>query len=254
MSNYLEKYTNKLGKTGSSIHDSIMTNTHNYIQSKFKDSPTYRRATFYHNKGGQETRGEIDIRTLEIRRMGNIRNILLRPTENLDVGNILVFDDAEWLVFDKYGNPADNVKVTVSRINDKLRWKDANGLIHSVPCISGTSYLGSKSRQNRFDIEYNTYDVRLPTGQLYVFAELNQETRMIGLNHRFVFNGIVYEVTGIDNATTIEYDGYGVVQYTVKITTERETDDLINEIAENSYKEEESNENGSGGGSSWGWK
>src|SRR5699024_9349592 len=150
---------------------------------------------------------------LEISRMGSIRNILLRPNENLDIGNILIFDDAEWLAFDKYGSLNDNYKLTVGRINDKIKWRDANGVLHEVPCISGTSYLGSKSRQNWYDIEYNTYDVRLPIGQIFVFSEYNEETKLIDLNKRFIFGDKVYEVTGVDNVTYLETDGYGIVQY-----------------------------------------
>lgn len=254
MSNYLNNYTKRLGASGNSIHESIMTNTHHYIQSKFKDSPTYRRAEFYHNKLNEEIRGQIDTRVLEIRRMGNIRNLLLRPTESLDIGNILIFENAEWIVFDKYGSETDSFKLTVGRINDKIKWKDADEVIHSVPCISGTSYLGSKSRQNRFDIEYNTYDVRLPTGQLYIFSELNKTTATLELNQRLIFGNKVYEITGIDNVTMVESDGYGVVQYTVKITTAREEDDFENEIAYNQYKvEDKTKEEEDGGGNSWGW-
>lgn len=72
MSDYLDRYSKKISQSGSSISDSISTNTTQYIQSKFKDSTTYRRAKYYHRKNDIEFRDEIDIRALDIRRMGNI--------------------------------------------------------------------------------------------------------------------------------------------------------------------------------------
>lgn len=246
MSDYLEKYTKKISQSGNSISESINTNTMNYIQSKFKDSTTYRRAKYYHRKNDIRFDGEIDIRVLDIRRMGSIKNVLLRPSETLDVGNTLVFDDEEWLIYDRYGSKENHFKLEISKINDRLIWVDANGIINDLPCVSGTTYIGSKSRQNRYDIETNTYDVRLPAGQIFVFAEYNKDTKTLDLNQRFIFGRKVYEIAGIDDVTSVESSGYGIVQFTMKLTTIKESDDFETGIAENHYKNEES-ENGGGG-------
>lgn len=249
MSDYLDRYSKKISQSGSSISDSISTNTTQYIQSKFKDSTTYRRAKYYHRKNDVEFRNEIDIRALDIRRMGNIRNVLLRPTESLDIGYTLIFDENEWLIYDKYGSAENHLKLEVAKINDRLVWIDANGILIDLPCVSGTTYIGSKSRQNRYDIETNTYDVRLPAGQIFVFAEYNRDTKTLDLNQRFIFGRKVYEIVGIDDVTSVESDGYGIVQFTMKLTTIIDGDDFISGIAVNNYDVEEGS---SGGGGLWG--
>src|SRR5690606_7997003 len=90
------------------------------------------------------------------------------------------------------------------------------------------------------------YDVRLPIGQLFVSVEKNDTTEEIGLNHRFIFGRNVYEITGMDDITTVNDEGYGIIQYTAKITTKREEDDFVNNIAHNAYKYADSGTVGDG--------
>src|SRR5690606_14472305 len=96
--------------------------------------------------------------------------------------------------------------------------------------------LGSKARQSKNDIEWNKYDVRLPAGQLFVSVEKNSITETIELNHRFIFGRNVYEVVGIDDITTTNDEGYGIIQFTVKITTKSSKDDFEKQIAHNDYQ------------------
>ena len=197
---YLERYQNRVNADGQSVGESLKNNTLNFIDKKFKDAPTYRLAKVYKNNDFTNY-SEIDTRVLEINRMGSLRTILLRPSKNLDIGNTLFFDGNYWLVYDKYGSVEDNVKLTVSKINSNLKWIDANDKVCTVPCVSSSSYLGSKSRVHSNNIDYNMFDVRLPTGQIMVFAEINKETKKIDLNHRFIFGRRVYEVIGIDDVS-----------------------------------------------------
>lgn len=252
---YLERYQSRLGADGESVGESLRNNTVNFIQKRFKDAPTYRLAKIYKNNDLINFT-EIDIRALEINRMGSLRTILLRPNEDLDIGNTLFFDNNYWLSYDKYGSVEDNVKLTVSKVNSNLKWIDADDNVCIVPCVSSSSYLGSKSRVNSNDVNYNMYDVRLPTGQIMVFAEINEDTKKIDLNHRFIFGRRVYEITGIDDVSMVDSNYYGVLQFTLEMTiAQTSKDNFETGIAFNEYEIEEKTEEvpETGGDDSWAW-
>jgi hypothetical protein len=62
-------------------------------------------------------------------------------------------------------------------------------------------------------------------------------------------------VDGIDDTTSIDNNGYGIIQMTIKITTRQEGDDFANRIAVNKYTVEETGEtpadSGENGGMLW---
>lgn len=237
MPSVFEDYTARVTSRGSTTRDRYENDTENFVNANFSDAPTYRVIDVY---AEYESLGKFEVRVNMIERMGNIRNILLRPNFNLNVGNMAKFEDRTWIFYDKYGHIDSGIKLTAMRTNHALQWKDADNICHMVRCYASSSDIGSKSKQNRATIEYNKYDVKLPYGQLYVFIESNKDTRNIDLNHRFLINDIPYEVIGVDNTTQIE-DGYGVIQFTVKRTTLHFNDDLELGIAYNSYNSSEQN-------------
>lgn len=232
MGNFRENYLNQLEPYGNDIGDAFTSNTDVFMESAFTASPTYRlmkvKSTEYKNL---ET---IDGRTIEVERMGSLREILFRPlSDGLNVGTYLEFDNDTWLIYDKFGRN----KVSASRCNRILKWYDKNGVYQEIDCIASASDLGSKSKQSKNEIEWNKFDVRLPLGQLFVFVELTDETSEIGLNDRFVFGKKVYEVVGMDDTTSVNKNGHGLIQFTIKVTTVREEDDFANGIANNVYKD-----------------
>lgn len=232
MKDYMDDYIEKLEPYGLDIGDGFTSNTDVFMESTFTASPTYRLMKV---KGTEyEHIDTIDGRTIEVERMGSLREVLFRPlTEALNVGAYLEFDDDTWLIFDKFGKN----KVSVARCNRTLKWYDKDGVFQEIDCIASASDLGSKSKQSRNEIEWNKFDVRLALGQLFVFVELTEETGMIGLNDRFVFGKKAYEVTGLDDTSAVNKNGHGLLQLTIKITTIREEDDFENGIANNVYKD-----------------
>lgn len=231
MSSLFEQYSDRVTSTGDSLRDRYEYDTKNFINENFDDAPTFRRIKVW--KQYQEV-DEVDVRVNMIERMGNIRSLLLRPDVDLDVGNMAYFEGRTWLLYDKYGFSGDRLKMTAMRTNYNLKWIDANNVCHADRCYASSSDMGSKSKQNRANIEYNKYDVRLPYGQLYIFMETTEHTTAIDLNHRFIINNISYEVIGVDNTTHVE-DDYGIIQFTIKRVPEHPRDDFELGIAYNSY-------------------
>lgn len=244
MGNHLDKYRRRVGRNGNDVGEVYKNNTIAFIEATFHASPTYRVMEVISSHDPDIT--EMDARVVEIERLGSLREVILRPTQSLEIGTVVKFDDEVWLMFDKHGGTgATSIKMTAIRSNNEIKWHDKDGNVQEFYCVASATDLGSKSKQSKNEIEWNKYDVRLPIGQLFISCELNDATKQIKLNDRFIFGRNVYEVTGVDDMTLVN-DGYGVLQLTVKITTRREQDDFINGIAFNDYKKETDEEDKGG--------
>lgn len=249
MVSVFEEYSERVNSYATNIRGRYERDTKSFILDNFDDSPTYREIEVHEY---EKSIGTYGVRVNMIERMGNIRSILLKPDEDLNVGNMTVFEDRTWLIFDKFGHKDTGVKLTAMRTNYNLQWIDRDGVLNAKRCYASSSDIGSKSKQSRANIEYNKYDVRLPFGQLYIFIETTDATEKIDLNQRFIINNIAYEVIGVDNTTHVEdhrivneetgkeeFHKYGIIQYTVKRVTKHPKDDFELGIAYNDYLEKD---------------
>lgn len=235
MSDYIRKYRKRLNRSGNDIGDVYANNTITFIESNFKSAPTYREVGVVSTEFPDVKK--IDTRIITVERMGNIREVLFRPRKGLNIGSYIVFDNDTWLIYDKWGSEqATKIKTMVQKCNATTKWRDIKGFVREVPCIAVATPLGSKANQGKNDIEWNKFDVSLPAGQLFNFTEANPLTRQIRINDRFIFGSNVYEVFGVDDSTTVDINGYGIIQFTLKLTTRLDRDDFIEGIAYNDYK------------------
>ena len=236
MSNHFEKYKRRVQRNGNDVGEALTNNTIAFIESTFKASPTYRRMEVERTVNGIHETFEMDARVVEIERLGSLREIILRPNDSLEIGTYVRFDGYTWLLYDKYGGTGSmSIKMLAIRCNREVKWVDRNGKLVKYNCVASATDIGSKAKQSKNEIEWNKYDVRLPLGQLFMTLELNEDSKKITLNDRFIFGRNVYEVTGVDDITNVGVDGYGVIQFTIKITTQRDEDDFENEIAWNKW-------------------
>lgn len=235
MSDYLNRYKSRLGYYGKNTGESLNSNTIAFVNANFKNAPTYRLVDVY--KYGEDVK-QMDARVIEVERLGTLREIVLRPNETLDIGTYIKFDSDVWLLYDKYGETGSlSIKLLAIKCNNTLKWKMNDGNISEVNCTASTTDIGSKARQSKNEIIWNKYDVTLPAGQLFVTVEANELTKTITLNDRFIFGTNPYQITGIDDVTGVDINGYGLIQFTVTIDTRRINDDFVNRIAENNYKD-----------------
>jgi hypothetical protein len=233
--NYFDKYNRRLWRFGKNSGESFHNSTINFINTTFHASPTFRVLKVSSIEFPDIN--EIDARVIEIERMGTLREVLFRPRQGLNIGTYVEFEDDTWLAYDKWGSlESANLKLLIQKCNRILQWKNLDGSVVKFDCVASATPLGSKSNQGKNDIEWNKYDVRLPIGQLFIFVSRNELTKHIRMNQRFIIGSNVYEVFGIDETTLVDKSGFGVIQFTVKISTKHNKDDFETGIAYDKYE------------------
>lgn len=234
MSEFLNRYKNRLSRNGNNVGESYANNTISFIESTFSASPTFRVLEVNSFEFPDVT--EIDSRVVEVDRMGTLREILFRPRQGLNIGSYVKFDNDTWLIFDQWGDRnSSKYTALAEKCNRTLKWMDKDNIVQEIDCIASQSPLGSKASQGKNDIEWNKYDVSLPLGQLYVFVEKNPLADTVQINQRFIFGKNVYEVFGVDDTSFVDKSNHGIIQLLVKIDVKRDADDFSNRIASNDY-------------------
>lgn len=235
-SDYLNRYKNRVSRSGDNVGSTYTNNTISFIESTFTASPTYRvmEVDSYEFPDIKQ----IEARALNVQRLGTLRELLFRPYQGLNLGTYVTFDSNTWLVIDQWGD-RNNYKYTalVQKCNHILKWKDTDGTLLQMQCLASQSPLNSKATQGRNDIQVNSFDVNLAVGRVYLFLEKNPTTDKVALNKRFVIGRNVYMVYGLDDTSYVDKSGHGVVQYTLRLTTAQEQDDFVNGIAFNEFTE-----------------
>lgn len=118
---------------------------------------------------------------------------------------------------------------TVRRCNNVLKFRDSYGAIKTEPCIIDYEYSGTSP----------LYDnaINIPSGNLVVVAQYNQNTKDIKINDRFLFGTQAYKVKSIKDFqrnATFDNNTTPLVYYTLYKDSESVYDDFVNGIASSS--------------------
>lgn len=103
-----------------------------------------------------------------------------------DIGTRYRFDDNIWIVFSADNIKTDTSAVYVRRCNNTMNTQDEYGNIHKEPC-----YIDYKVTENQI---FRNYSIDVPSGRIYVQCQLNQYTKDINVNDRFIFGSDPYKV------------------------------------------------------------
>ena len=150
------------------------------------------------------------------------------------MGKKYFFDDNYWLTFntETYKNFA--VSCVVKRCNNVLRWIDEDGIRYNEPCIFDLVIARARDQMSSDDL------INLQ-GYINVYAQLNQKTRKIRENQRFLVgspeNRVGYKVFGngvrnFINGTTYDDNSASMLMLTMGGNhVNYSTDDLVNGYA-----------------------
>jgi hypothetical protein len=179
-------YKNRLNQSGSNQKDRLVTNTQRVITDKFSNSPSVETVTI--NGVSQEVR-ITDENSLF--KNPNKKRLLCKPDENINPGDLVVWDSENWLCTD-----VDDLEVyirgIIEKCNNYLKYLDSTGDVVSISCIVTDRIL--------MDAKENDYYI-LPDNKIWVIVDSNSDSTPIEVFQRFLLSGTAYKIEGVDNLT-----------------------------------------------------
>lgn len=214
------------------------------LNDQFNLSPTYQIIQRETSLGSGsyanvEVRVNKSVNSQTGQKLGDdFKTILFKNLSASDsLGHLYYFDGNYWLVV--FSEIIKNIgaSVMVRRANNRLRWIDTNGKTYSHPVA--LEYEVSRPRDSTMK------DMVLPSGYITAYCQLNNDTKTIKSNQRFLFgpasNRVSLKVFGTGlrnflNQQTMDDESANLLQLTMGGNYENEdTDNLTLGIA-NYYK------------------
>lgn len=233
---FSDSYRQRLYAYGDNESQAIRNSTYEIVNKNFSNSPNYVKVKINDTESdGRILDGDVY----------NEKKILLRPNSKVDIGSYIQIDDSvndTWLVFDFEGELI-APKVTIKKCNEKLRWKDKDSKVHAL------DVLASATKNTKLDLTSDNFQVEMLQGGIYVYVPYSKETSEIRSSYRFIIGNSAFEVTGVDDLTMVNVERVGILQMSLRYTTIRNDDDLLNKIADNSriYANDTGLQNSGGG-------
>jgi hypothetical protein len=230
---YFDDYKKRVQAGGQNIEDSVTKSSISLVNSTFADSPSYGTVTL--NGVNKEARINISDDSKEL-------SLLYRPLTLSNVGDFIIFNGVNWLVF-SVKNHEVYPKAVAQRCNESLKWKDSTGTIKEYKAViaSGGTSFGIDDADR---IEMNTLE-----GELRAYVQYNSFTKTIVATQRFIIGSQVYQIKGMDDVTDV-INGSGLIRFSLRLTTKSPLDDFVNKVADNSQVIKP-NTGGSGGSQPW---
>ena len=190
-------YTKRLNINGSTKRERDLNKLQNDIISKSVDSLSYK-TVFINNI---ERHLMIDKNTKL-----STKSIKTLPNEKIDLGNLVVWNDINWLVTEIDLDDEVYTKGTISLCNWLFKWQDLSGNI-----LTRNSVVLNASQYNSGVDENKT--LTLGSNQFMVYLPLDDDTLKLSYDKRvFIDNNykIPYKITRPDNVST-SYNGDGLI-------------------------------------------
>ena len=162
--------------------------------------------------------------------------LLFRDLQHsVGIGQLFWFDDNYWISYNSERIKNFAASCVIRRCNNTLRWVDENGEFYSEPC--SIDYSISRPRD-----EMGSKDPVTPAGYVTVYSQLNNKTKKIKGNQRFLFgsvqNRVAFKVFGdgvrnfLNQETNDDESGKLLMLTMGGNYVNTETDDIISGIAD----------------------
>lgn len=155
--------------------------------------------------------------------MQHKKNICSVPGETFDIGNIVTYNDAKFIILRADADDDVYTRGYMERCNWLLKWQDETGEIISCDCevLTASQYNSG---------EYANKTVTIGSNQFAIYLPLNEDTIKLKADKRFFIDNntaepIPYRLTRVDTVSS-SYYGVGCVSLIV-------TQDQFNEDADN---------------------
>lgn len=203
---YFDNYKNRRSKDSS---NSYRETTKEFLNSSFDNSPTY-------DPNVKINGTTIGARVIE-GKDSFYKKLLFKPPAKYDIGSLVEIKGELWLMSD----------FVVQEFIPKAMLQYCNNSLNLGTTIEPliVPVIISRSDLVKFDVEDNRHDVNIMQGAVYVFAQLNEISKGIGINKRFVLGSQAYQVVGIDDLTYSK-NGIGLIRFSMKLVSKSEKDDF----------------------------
>lgn len=155
--------------------------------------------------------------------MQHKKNICSIPGESFDIGNIVTYNEAKYIILRADADDDVYTRGYMERCNWQLKWQDETGNIVTSDCevLTASQYNSG---------EYAIKTVTIGSNQFAIFAPLNEETIKLHADMRFfIDNNTVsptpYRLTRVDTVSS-SYYGVGCISLIL-------TQDQLNEATDN---------------------
>lgn len=135
------------------------------------------------------------------------------------LGKYYQFEGNYWLITNTSTVIGSIATAILRRCNNRLKWYDSDGVLHSWPCIFERSLTYT-------NINTGSQEVPQVSSDTLIRVQLNSETATIPFNQRFIFNGHAFQVSQINNHISDTY-----MEIYMFETQLQSNDDIVNNIA-----------------------
>ena len=212
----LSLYKAKLN--ASSVTESVMNHTATLINDEFTEASTYRKITI------NDVENECIFKRTDDEK---VLKVILRPFQLMAVGDYVKLDGDIYLAKKFIPNEI-SPNAEVQLCNTILKWKSEEGVLFEHPCVvTGNTFESSEQTGNE-------RIVYISSAELVALVQLNEETKKIKPEQRFVFGEYAYKVISIDSMTNVITKGNeskGYIQIGLESTGLSEGDDVDTGVA-----------------------
>ena len=202
-------YETRMTIDGYTERDVQINTIKNSVLNNFANSPSY----FLTLRNGVEQGFNI-VEENEIIKNPNKKRVICRPDETIIVGDIIEFDNSNWICTENDTTSEIYDIGIISRCNNTLLFypsqsnenQISNELIE-IPCIVG---------KGNINLENNKY-LSIPSDENLVTCPNNIDSSYIDENTRFILSGDAYSVIGIDKLENVGLLGLRIKEDQIKV-------------------------------------
>lgn len=143
------------------------------------------------------------------------------------IGARFRFEDNIWLTFSTDNIKTSTAAVYVRRCNNTLNYQDEYGEVHEEPCYIDYGVTEAQV--------FKEYSINIPRGRIVVFCQLNDYTKNIDINYRYLFGGDAYRVRyrdRFDKRYTFDKNSVGILYLQLEYDNIAESDNLELDVAD----------------------
>lgn len=215
--------------------DSYLTQQQEIINQLFVNSPTYFTDVEEEKVAGTLIFDSVLVRINNLidaksgRRVNDdFKKIIFSDTTYApSIGSRFRFEDNIWLTFSTDNIKTSTAAVYVRRCNNTLNYQDRYGNVHQEPCY--VDYGVTEAQV------FKEYSVNIPRGRIVVFCQLNEHTKNININSRYILGQDAYRVRyrdRFDKRYTFDKNSVGILYLQLEYDNVAESDNLELEVAD----------------------